>query len=260
MKKHFLFVHGGPGLNAAADQAFLEEPITKRGHSITFWNEPRAFHSGNPYREMTDDLNQTISKQDGPVNLIGHSFGSKLCLDALRNNDEKIASVCFLSPSVDMRKADKNILDISMPLLEEGNPEAAEKLKELLPLLSEKVDQNKLEALSIAIQSGYFIKYFVQPENFEKYFRYLQDDNAFRLDAYLKIRPSVDNTIPPVPSKKAIAFFGDEDVVCTFENESEAIKKVLPDTKMIKVENVAHYPHVESRDFLMEQLFNFIEE
>lgn len=262
MKKHFLFVHGGPGLNSNADRAFLEDPIKSKGHTIEFWNEPKSFNTDNCYREMLDNLNQNIQQQDKLVNLIGHSFGSKLCLDAISENGDKIESMCFLCPSIDMEKADENIFDISLPLLEESNPEAAQRFKELMPQLTDKVDDNKLEALSLAIQSGYFGKYFVHPENFEDYFQHLQDENAFRLDAYLKIRPTVDNSLKPVSGfkGKSIAFFGKEDQVCTYENESVVVDKVLSDTKKIVMSNVAHYPHVEKRDVFVKELLYFLEE
>lgn len=130
----------------------------------------------------------------------------------------------------------------------------------MIPKLTDKVDENRIEALKLAVQSGYFMNYFVDGKTFEKYFSYLQDENSFNLEHFLKVRPFIDSQLPDHSDfkGKSIVIFGEKDPSFKMENELPVIQKSIPDIQVEVVEDVKHYPHIESKDLFVERLFNFV--
>lgn len=82
-----LIVHGlfGSGRNwraiakrLSADRHVIT--VDMRNHGDSFWNDSHTYH------DLADDLEQTLSQINGPVDLLGHSMGGKAAMMlALRN-------------------------------------------------------------------------------------------------------------------------------------------------------------------------------
>ncbi|MBL7664477.1 MAG: alpha/beta hydrolase [Bacteriovoracaceae bacterium] len=256
--KKFLYVHGGPGLNSYPESQLLKPIFESHNHEIVLWNEPKSFSSKNYYAEMVDNLKDFILSQGPNLNIISHSFGSYLVLDLISKTDLPVNSLCFVSPALDLEQGDKNILNVGLEILKKTNTELSKQLETKIQLFKKnKTEQNKIDALLLAFQSGYFSLNFCSEENFKKYFGLLINEHEFRLNDFLKIKPTIAPLKPQKKKKsiKSIAIFGAQDPIFKYENEMKVLNKFIEKTNVKIFPNISHYPHIESQhDFYYELL------
>lgn len=256
----FIFIHGGPGLNSEPESNLIEKYFETKGLSIDFWNEPKNLSIDHPLNELKEDLKKFILDKEENVNLIGHSFGAKLLLETLPDVMQKVDSICIISPAIDMIAGEQYVFDMAQELLKKNDQEKAIELSELIGKLKDEVDTIRIEALKLAVASGYFMNYFTDSKAFETYFSYLQGDYAFNLENFLKVRPHINKTLPDLSgyNGKSIVFFGKEDPAFKVENELPILKKYLPEINVKEMEGMRHYPHIERKNQLLDYYFDFL--
>ncbi len=256
--ERFIYIHGGPGLNSKPEEVLLAPYFKEKSKEIIFWNEPINFSSDNYYQEIKESVLSLILKQDVKVHLLGHSFGAYIILDLLEEIPDKVESMTFLSPAVDLVNADKRIIDLGYSIHKDKNPEIVAQMDKLIPLINDECDQNKLDCLLLAFQSGYFTQNFSSLESFEKYFSHLSGDFEFRLNDYLKIKPSVTPLKKNIKKSKikAFSFFGKNDPLFKMETEVPVLDPYFENLEVIELENVSHYPHIDAREETFNTIFS----
>ena len=252
-----IFIHGGPGLNSNPEQKLLKDDFVSNGIDIRFWNEPKEFQTKNFNEEILNSIIELVNSFDEKIILIGHSTGCRNILNILPTIKSKVHSICFLSPALDLKEADGNIIKFGMSLLEKTNPEAAKSLLNILPSLNDNFDENKADAILLGLSSGYFVHNFINSNSFENYFQFLQGDNQFRVDDYLKIRKSGSQMITEsdeIFDIPTIALFGKKDPIFNFEHGVSIISKYFSNLKSKCLEDVSHYPHIDDKDLFFKEL------
>ncbi len=98
-KQTVIYIHGAGTQEPDTDSYFLREEIKQTlGNSILF-RDPEMPDPNNPdYQAWMEVLDALIHKSDGPLTLIGHSFGGSVLLKYLSENtvETEIASVLLL--------------------------------------------------------------------------------------------------------------------------------------------------------------------
>jgi pimeloyl-ACP methyl ester carboxylesterase len=207
--------------------------------------------------QLKEDLISFIKKYDQSVHLIGHSFGVKLILETLKDLKAHVASITLVAPSTDMISGEKYVFDMAYKRFSKDQPEMALKLKKLIPQLTDKVDESRIKALELAFESGYIMDYFVHQKNFESYFSFLNGDNAFNVENFLKIRRYINKDLPDNSNfqGKSTVIFGADDPAFKMENELKLIQKSLPEVEVKVINNVRHYPHIEATEEFINLIF-----
>ena len=253
-----VFVHGGPGLNSNPEDQILSNDFLNNNFDIMYWNEPKVFSSQDYYNEVLDSLVRFINSiDDNSILLIGHSFGCNLILNVMPLIKDKINSICFLSPVLDINEADTNIIKYGLKLLKSSNAESAVKLETMIPNLTKRFDETKIQALLLAMSSDLFHHYFSDDKSFYTYFNYLQDENEFRIEDYIKIKQSIPISITDLNeifSIPLLIIFGQKDPVCNPIYEEKVIRKYFSNITLYTLENISHYPHIDATDFFFEAL------
>src|ERR1035441_6624743 len=98
-----LFLHYGPGGNAAMERAWFTGP----SHANTdFWDQPILSGDQAKYANLLKacekKFDETYSASGQPVNIAGHSFGCTLALSLYARNPQKIKSLKLLAPMADI--------------------------------------------------------------------------------------------------------------------------------------------------------------
>jgi pimeloyl-ACP methyl ester carboxylesterase len=256
----FIFVHGGPGLNSKPERELLAPNLKEQGFDILFWDEPQDFHSKNTYNEIVLDLVNKINQHKQDVCLIGHSFGARIVIDALKSNriTSKIKSTLFLSPALDMCSGDDKIINYGLSKLETLNPEVASTIKKHIPnLINDQFDDLKGETLLLAFQSGYFVENFINPSDFEKYFSYFQNEFSFRVEDHVAIRKVAgylkdgNNDFKQI---KNTTIVGTNDPIFNDEAQLSMTLSYFPNATIQKWDTVSHYPHMDATAKFLELL------
>ena len=99
-KQTVIYIHGAGTQEPGTDSYFLREEIKQTlGNSILF-RAPEMPDPNNPdYQAWMDVLDALIHKSDGPVTLMGHSFGASVILKYLSEStvETELESVLLLA-------------------------------------------------------------------------------------------------------------------------------------------------------------------
>jgi len=124
--KPVLFLHGGPGYNAAAFEATTAIPLSQKGYYVIVYDRRGEGRSVNvapaaafTFSQTFDDINTIIKNQDlKKVTLIGHSFGGVLTTLFTEKFPDKVEKLMLVSTPVVMQETFRTILDASRKLYE----------------------------------------------------------------------------------------------------------------------------------------------
>jgi pimeloyl-ACP methyl ester carboxylesterase len=256
----FIYLHGGPGLNSYPEKKLLSPYFEKHNKNLTLWNEPRNFKTTDYYREIKQSVYELINAKSNRIHILAHSFGAYIILDLLSEISNKLDSVTFLSPAVDLVSADDRIIKLGHDIHKKSNPEMAKRMEILMPKLTREYDKDKLDCLLLAFESGYFIQNFSSQQSFEKYFSYLTGEYEFRLEDFLKIKPSITplNSNPSKVDIECYAFFGDDDPIFKKRTEMPILEQFFKKVNAIELAQGAHYPHIDAQEEIFKFLFEKI--
>jgi pimeloyl-ACP methyl ester carboxylesterase len=96
-----LYLHWGPGANAAAERELVIDP----SHSIDFWDQPECSSYGELLQKTAARLEELRATA-----IVAHSFGARIALDLLNQNpDLPIKKLVFLAPTFDPRQSFWNL-------------------------------------------------------------------------------------------------------------------------------------------------------
>lgn len=92
MKKNLIFLHGGPGF-----RDYLEPYFSELGSDFNcvFYDQQRG--PGIQILDLIDQLNLIVSELDGPIILIGHSWGGILAIEYAGKYPQRIEGVVLMS-------------------------------------------------------------------------------------------------------------------------------------------------------------------
>lgn len=105
-KKPILYLHGGPGGFIKDPVIRVLSPLASIGHDIYFYDQVGSGHSERlsdimeySINRHRDDLHEIIDRiTDDQVILIGHSWGSLLAVEYLKQNPDRVQSIILESP------------------------------------------------------------------------------------------------------------------------------------------------------------------
>ena len=87
------------------------------------------------------------------LTIVAHSYASHYALELARSQKDIVKEMILISPALNIKDVDKNILQLAVSgLKDEGQVEASEELSKKIPTLNESFDAKKVEAFSLASQ------------------------------------------------------------------------------------------------------------
>ncbi len=113
--KTLIFLHGGPGYNAATFEETTAQKLADKGFYVIVYDrrgEGRSLDqkADFTFRESFDDLDSICMKYNvHKVNLIGHSFGGIVATLYANKNPDKVQSVIFIGAPVSLQESFRTI-------------------------------------------------------------------------------------------------------------------------------------------------------
>lgn len=265
--KTFVHIHGGPGFNSEPERNILKPYLESQGHRVYLWNEPSVlrsegarFESANAYDNLLKSSNEFLAdvcrkelnyEVQCQVTIIAHSFGVHAATYLAQRNEKVIKRLILISPTLNIEKAESNILKIAHGgLIQQENYDAALKLEALLPQVKENFDSIKIQAFTIA--SGYqllFLNYWVDHQLMGQYFAYLTGNYQFDAQGFFAVRMSMPLVAKKLKSKIKVptqVYFGTADPVVDIKSEQEYLKRYFKNLKIEILDGSKHYSHIEN--------------
>lgn len=100
-----LFLHGGPGLNAAVERAWFAGQKT-----VQWWDQPRVRVDTPAAFEATlaaaaERLSYMHDEAEAPIDLIGWSFGTRLAVELACRAPSQVRGLTLLAPTLVLQEA-----------------------------------------------------------------------------------------------------------------------------------------------------------
>ncbi|MBK4737249.1 alpha/beta fold hydrolase [Noviherbaspirillum pedocola] len=95
-----LFLHGGPGLDAAAERAWFDASIP-----VDWWDQPRVATLEHPFRTLCEMAEERLeywhAANGAPVPVLAHSFGAVIAHALCLRRPDLISQLVLLTPLFD---------------------------------------------------------------------------------------------------------------------------------------------------------------
>jgi len=160
--KPILFLHGGPGYNAAGFEITTAQKLADQGFYVIVYDrrgEGRSVDANAKFdfTQTFADLNSIIQKYNlRKVNLMGHSFGGVVAALYAEKYPENISSIVLVSAPVSLQESFKTILAASRKIYTEKDDKASLGYVDII----EKMDPSGMEYASYtfmhAMQNGFY--------------------------------------------------------------------------------------------------------
>lgn len=260
-KMSLFFIHGGPGFNSAPEENLLKNEFAKLDPNIFFWNEPsqkRTASSSVEFKETISNFENYFEQHAEKVNIIvAHSFGAFTALNLSQKILDKVSSFILISPTLNLRKLDENIVSIATRELEKiGNKEKLLELNEQKEKFTDRYDLHRFNTTLNALVSVDLLSfYWFDKKNMATYQSYFQGKNEFDIENFKNIRLSIkEEKISKKINVPATIILGEYDPIAKKEDLKEIVSNYFSNVSLIEMKGTAHYPHIEDSN----SFFNFL--
>lgn len=160
--KPILFLHGGPGYNAAAFEISTAQKLADEGYYVVVYDRRGEGRSVDANARF--DFEQSLADIDNlckkyklrNVNLMGHSFGGVLAILYAEKNPEQVGSVILVSAPVALQETFKTIQNTSREIYKNNGDKTNLEYVDLL----EKMDPSSMEYATYtfmhAMRNGFY--------------------------------------------------------------------------------------------------------
>lgn len=157
-----LFLHGGPGYNAAGFEISTAQKLADSGFYVVVYDrrgEGRSVDSKAKFdfAQTFDDINMVCDKYGlKKVNLMGHSFGGVIATLYAEKYPKNVGSILLVSAPVSLQESFKTILASSRKIYDEKSDKQNASYLDMI----EKMDPTSMEYASYtfmhAMQNGFY--------------------------------------------------------------------------------------------------------
>lgn len=276
--KPLLFLHGGPGYNAASFEATTAQKLADNGFYVIVYDRRGEGRSQDKnakftFQETFDDLNAIYKKLKlKKAILIGHSFGGIVASLFAEKYIEKVASIVLISSPINLQETFKTIIQNSKSVYETNKD--SNNLKYISML--EKMDVNSLEYSSYcfahAMQNGFYTTKNTNDlaENIYSTFKTdtLLSNYALKMDynapqvfwkneKYTSL--NLTENLKNLKSKKVKIFglFGNEDGLFSTK-QLESAENIVGTNNFKYLENCSHNVFIDQQITFIELLKNWL--
>lgn len=269
-----LFLHGGPGYNAASFEISTASILAEQGYYVIVYDRRGEGRSVDPNAEFSlaeaaADMQSVLEQYKVTrVHLLGHSFGGILALKFASTHPEKVRSVVLISAPLDLQESFQHIIAQCKTIYE-----AKENLVNLkyLGLLQEMDPHSMLFAsycFMHALRNDFYATPNPTPEAQQRYATLLEHPdfkrwgNAMteqaplgfhRNDAYTQLK--LYDLIRQVLQKKIpiFGFYGDDDRLYP-KIQRQTLEALLPQGHFRNWERCGHAVFIDQQAQFLEAL------
>ena len=248
-----IFLHMGPGSNAQVESLLLRDLYP----NTLFWDQPAQHTSEDAFKNLVlaaqKEITTLAARNNGPIKVIGHSFGGHILHQLTLLCPEHIASCTLFSTGYDIVEGFYNLLKI-IGQSSETTQDLKNRIQEHLVINPTPTVQNFWSCISLVAQDPAFFRfYWPQPAQFEKYVKLASSTPPMDMLTFQNvINDFLTNFYSPkIPTKSSWTnpvqiIFGNKDPLLNLEHEVSIWKKIFPQAQIKVQENSGHFTHLES--------------
>lgn len=241
-----LFLHGGPGLHAAAERAWFGDALP-----ILWWDQPAVADDPTPFRTLiahaATQLEALADTAGGQIDLIAHSFGGQIAAALAGEHPALIRHITLLGCAPDPIH---QFFLLARQLLEAGHEYPG--LRDALTAAEENCDESCFFALVQACYPGGALPgIFFAPHSAgvrERYSAVAARTPPVDAATFFAVMQEFIHTPPPAQvtgyGGEVTILMGRHDPVLCVDKDSEKWRGVFPQAKL-KVGDAGHIVHLE---------------
>jgi proline iminopeptidase len=273
-----VFLHGGPGYNAASFEATTAQPLADRGFFVIVYDRRGEGRSKDPrakytFRESFDDLKAVCKKYEArkPV-LIGHSFGGVIATLYAKTNPNAVQALILVGAPVSLQSTFETIIARSKAIYQARNDSLNLKFITLL----QNMDATSLEyssyCLGHAMQNGFYATKNLSAEAKALYARFKTDTLLTRYASQMSFQApqgfwknehyttiDLTDTIRALQKKnvKVYALFGKDDGLYSAQ-QVEALQNIIGPRNLDYIDNCSHNVFIDQQTQFMDRVKTWV--
>lgn len=275
--KPILFLHGGPGYNAAAFEISTAQQLADQGFFVVVYDRRGEGRSTDANAKF--DFEQSFADIDNlckkyklkNVNLMGHSFGGVLAVLYAEKNPQQVGSVILVSAPVALQDSFRTIQNASKDIYKNNGDKTNLEYVELL----EKMDPSSMEYATFtfmhAMRNGFYkpkqptaeanaiykaiaadpnFKY-VQEMSREAPLGFWKNEKYTSLDLTKNIEALVDKKV------KVFAIYGKEDGLYSAQ-QVDALVAIVGPAHSVYLNNASHNVFIDQQAAFLQTIKSFM--
>lgn len=257
-----LFVHGGPGLSSAAEEALLKPAFEAEGLGFECWNEPSHFRPEGEFFSPTRAFEAWVASVHracaqlaflkGPVHLVAHAFGAQAALLVAHQQPELFAGLTLVAPALDVPRLFERLEAVALEDFLKLDPVRATRLEAFLKAKRAFFDGADQQALGLAVTDPELLaRCWAQPSTLVDFAQAWADRGA-HLDgeSFFAVCADFARTGGRVPfvGVPTQILWGKKDPLVTGSAERPLAVQQIADLHEVVFEESAHFPHLEERE------------
>jgi len=263
---HFVYLHGGPGMNSFGEEEILRPLFEERGASIEFWNEPPVTSPGGAFRNLTQSVRERLAllKRGGqPVHVIAHSFGANAACHVLLEEPDLADALTLVAPALHFREELSNILNLALDDFRASSPKVALELEELITTSKSFYDKPMRKAVDLAAQDpNLFNHYFFNKDALARYFGVWGKRGAgLDLNAFHEVTQDYGASLDVSASSRRLSLpttlvSGSHEAVIDGRKELTTCQNLFSNFSAVEFPSSGHFPHLEEPEKFVSLLLS----
>lgn len=160
--KPLLFLHGGPGYNAAGFEVTTAKTLAEKGFYVIVYDRRGEGRSADAkadynFKQTFEDINTILNQYHiKKITLLGHSFGGVVATLYADKNPDKVASVVLIAAPVSMQETFKTILRSSRKIYEANNDKTNLNYIDMIEKMDPTSEEYYAYSFGHAMQNGFY--------------------------------------------------------------------------------------------------------
>ncbi len=248
-----LFFHSGPGMNSQPERELLTLVFAKHELQLICWDEPspqrgslRNVETESAFESYLQSASEFLTEhaKDEKVVVMTHSFSAFLLKEFCTSYANKISRIIALAPSFNMAAIDLNIFKAIREV--KDFPYQTE-LLEILSKYTGDFDENAISGWQLlANYPNLFDIYWENKTLMLPYLQHFSQSYSIDVTSFVGVRKSSPSQLSEFNSTiPTIVCYGKSDRIGDIEGGLAFAKKSFRNLKVVLMEGVGHYPHIE---------------
>lgn len=273
-KNAIIFLHGGPGYNAASFEATTGQILADQGYYVIVYDRRGEGRSGAvsadfTFEESISDLNFIYdSLKISTASLIGHSFGGIIATKFAKVEQEKVSSLVLVSAPVNLQESFKTILHACQVIYSQQKDVQSWAYVNALSQTDSSTIAYSSECFRLAMRNGFYlpkkatgaakkiIKQFEEQEELYKVASKMEKTGPLgfiRNEKYTTIDLTEDIKTLVANKLKIYAIYGQEDGLYSSE-QVEKLTNIIGSDNVKYLSRCSHSPFIDQQETFLKQV------
>lgn len=273
-----IFLHGGPGYNAASFEATTAQTLAESGFYVIIYDRRGEGRSKNAsakfnFKESFKDLKSLYEQYNiESASLIGHSFGGILGTKFSNKYPKLVKNLILVGAPISLQESFKTIISSSKKIYTDNNDKTNLKYLNMLDDMDSESLEYAVYCFSHAMQNGFYTPDSLSAEAKQIYTVFRADSTLAKYAAEMtqaatqgfwknesytsinledELQDLVENNI------QVYGLYGKEDGLYS-KNQIDGLTEILGEDQLLYLDNCSHSVYIDQQKIFIEALRQWI--